>query len=772
MDDFLRIKNPMVYITLTFSLGIIIGNFTELKTTSLLLILALGSLLTGVLYLKRINFFSVVFLFFILLWGIFWVIVNSPTEGIFDHWEGKNVELTGQVHSITSKNNQFLLEVSSLNNQSLRINPTLLVAIPSYVNQETLQWGDMVKVKGRLLATSPGTNPGEFSEKSYWKNYGVAYKLIVNREINVVEKSQGFKRFINSLREKIYTYIGKGIPEEESALALGLILGEKSQMDPDLYGMFQKLGVVHIFAVSGLHVGVLVGLYLWITTLLKIPKKYSIFGALLIFGGYAILIGLTPSVLRASIMALLTMALMLGLKHKDYYSILATSGLIILIINPYNLFTVGFQLSFVTTWGLIYLFPLAQRALFFLPLKIQKILAVPVAAQLAALPITIYYFNTLSFWAPLVNVIYVAMVGILVPLLFISLLISFVFFFLAQPFLYLAGGILFLLSAIARILTKILPYASFYMGTPTITSILLYYLLLIALVEIGGIKKILTFRQQIILSLIVILLVFIPAIPTTQLLQYTFLDVGQGDSAVIQTPYQHFIVIDGGPSANRVNRYLQYLGANRVELMVLSHSHSDHINGLFNIIKNIPTRILLIPHNGEETKELEELKRLALSKNTQVIEGKRGMRIRFPGGLNLKVISPGLDVENWDANNGSLILQASYGTTKVLFTGDVEREMIQRIIPFLSPSDILKIPHHGSRSSYSPSFYNILNPRIAIIQSGQGNKFDHPHPEVIEALQEKEITIYRNDQQGAIFVKSDGNIIQVKTFLNVLTATK
>ena len=143
----------------------------------------------------------------------------------------------------------------------------------------------------------------------------------------------------------------------------------------------------------------------------------------------------------------------------------------------------------------------------------------------------------------------------LVPLLFISLLISFVFFFLAQPFLYLAGGILFLLSAIARILTKILPYASFYMGTPTITSILLYYLLLIALVEIGGIKKILTFRQQIILSLIVILLVFIPAIPTTQLLQYTFLDVGQGDSAVIQTPYQHFIVIDGGPSANRVNRY-------------------------------------------------------------------------------------------------------------------------------------------------------------------------------------------------------------------------
>ena len=188
-------------------------------------------------------------------------------------------------------------------------------------------------------------------------------------------------------------------------------------------------------------------------------------------------------------MALLTMALMLGLKHKDYYSILATSGLIILIINPYNLFTVGFQLSFVTTWGLIYLFPLAQRALFFLPLKIQKILAVPVAAQLAALPITIYYFNTLSFWAPLVNVIYVAMVGILVPLLFISLLISFVFFFLAQPFLYLAGGILFLLSAIARILTKILPYASFYMGTPTITSILLYYLLLIALVEIGGIKR-------------------------------------------------------------------------------------------------------------------------------------------------------------------------------------------------------------------------------------------------------------------------------------------
>ncbi|NMA02287.1 MAG: ComEC/Rec2 family competence protein, partial [Clostridia bacterium] len=359
MDDFLRIKNPMVYITLAFSLGITIGNFTELKTMGFVLILAVAFLLTGALYLKRTYIFSGVFLFLILIWGIFWVIVNGPAEGIFAHWEGKNVELTGQVHSITSRNNQFLLEVSSLENQGLRIKPTMLVAIPSYVNQEKLQWGDMVKVKGRLMATSPGTNPGDFSERSYWKNYGVAYKLIVNREVTLVEKSQGFKGFINSLREKIYTSVEKGIPEEEGPLALGIILGDKNQMDDDLYGMFQKLGVVHIFAVSGLHVGVLVGLYLWITTLLKIPKKYSIFGALLIFGGYAVLIGLTPSVLRASVMALLTMALMIGLKHKDYYSILATSGLVILIINPYNLFTVGFQLSFVTTWGLIYLYPLA-----------------------------------------------------------------------------------------------------------------------------------------------------------------------------------------------------------------------------------------------------------------------------------------------------------------------------------------------------------------------------------------------------------------------------
>lgn len=774
MDSFFRIRNPMVYITLAFSLGIVIGNFTELKVAGPLLIFTVLFLLAGMLYFKKDIIFPIILLFITLVWGIFWITVNGPAERQFINWEGKSVELVGQVHSITGKNNQFLLEVLSLDNQSIKVKPKLLIAIPSYIEQDKLMWGDIVRVKGRIVETSQGTNPGEFSEKSYWKNYGVAYKLIVNQQIALIEKSSGLKGFINGLRDNIYTNIDKGMPQQEIPLALGLVLGDKSQMDSDLYQMFQRLGVVHIFAVSGLHVGVLMGIYLWITTIAKVPKKYSFFGALFIFGGYAVLTGLTPSVIRASLMVLLTMVLVSGLRYKDHYSILATAGLVILIINPYNLFTVGFQLSFLTTWGLLYLSPLAQRLLRFLPLKAQRILAIPVAAQLSALPLTIYYFNNLSLWAPLVNIIYVSVVGILVPLLFISLVISFVFFFLAQPFLYLAGGILFLLSAIASTLTKILPYSSFYVGTPAIIYIIIYYLLLIALVEIERVKQILLLKSRVILALMVALLVFVLVLPKPQLLQYTFLDVGQGDGTVIYTPFQQFIVIDGGPSSNRVNRYLQFLGANRVDIVALSHSHSDHINGLFKIIENIPTGILLIPANGEDSEELKELKRLALSRNTQVIEGRRGMTIKVPGNLTLNVISPGVEETlgpMMDANNGSLILQVSYGTTEALFTGDVEKERIKEIIPFLSPNDIIKVPHHGSRNSYSPSFYDALNPKIAIIQSGQNNRYGHPHQEVVETLEKRGINIYRNDERGAIFVKSDGKIIQVETFLNLLTTT-
>lgn len=763
-----NINRLLVKGVVVFASGIIFGYYADLELILSLLVLGGLFLFWALIYFFYQTNCKPVVCVLIFVLGIIWCNWFDAQSLVLKRWENKKVTITGHVAAINNYHNQIILKLDQINGQKLKQQPPILVK-QNLKYGARYSWGDKVSFQGYLLPTLPQTNPGGFSEKEYWRTKGINFKLYAGKKGKLISKDRGFQDFLHKIRQNIYKKVTGLIPEEESGIVLGLILGDKSLIDNDFYTAVQKLGIAHIFAVSGLHVGFLVVLYFLVINFFNIRNNHNLvlFVVLIILTLYSLITGLTPSVVRASVMAFLALLSQRWLKFKDFYTLLATAALIILIFNPLNLFAIGFQLSFITTWGLVYFFPVATRILSWLPPKMGKVLAVPLAAQMAALPVIVYHFNLVSFWAPLMNVLIVPLIGILVPLLFVAVTLAVVWVKLAEPFLYLAAGIIFTLQFLIGKFIEFFTTGHIYMAKPNLGAIFLYYLLLIGCKENKYLNSKLSLNTKTYVSIILMIFLLLITLPGKNPLRVTFLDIGQGDSTVVQTPLHQFIVIDGGPSNNTTVRYLQYQGVNKLALMVLSHPDQDHIQGLYKVIKDIPTRVLLVPPDVENTPALQKLKNLATQRGTKIIEGKAGLQLKMAGEIYWKVIWPGAEAKNFDVNEASLVLQCSYGQQDILFTGDIDKGILKRILSEFNDNDIeiVKIPHHGSKGSYFPGFYTRLQPRLAVISVGRNNRYGHPHGVVIKALQKNEINIFRTDQQGAVLLELDGSNIKVETML-------
>jgi len=765
VQEKIYVNRKLVQGTILFTLGIVLGYYTNFSLLFSLVLLAGFFFLGAYCLFYELSLLKTVIYCFLIVFGLFWFDVHDPQPGILQQWENGKVEVTGKVLSLGTRDNQYILQLTTVNGHNLSLKPRVVVNT-SWEDNQIYGWNDLVKFTGILEEPLPQTNPGGFSEKEFWRQKGVYYELNVLGKGVFLEKGKGIKAAGYQLREKINHIIEVNLPEKEGGVVRGLVLGDKSKLDSELYERAQELGIVHIFAVSGLHVGFVVALYLFIAKSLRLSDTLTLSGAVLILLVYSLVTGLTTSVTRASIMTVLGLIGLKWLKYRDFYTLLAGAALVILLANPLNLLSIGFQLSFISTWGLVYFFSLGEDLFPFFPEKIRKTLAVPVAAQLASLPIVIYHFNLLSFWAPLVNIIIVPLVGILVPLLFLALSISLVAVKLAEPFLLLGSGIVYGLFFLIEFISDLLSRGFMYIEKPPLVLIIFYYILLIGCREAEFLREKISLNKRMILSIVLTLSLLLICLPRSEPLKAVFLDVGQGDGAVLKTPYNQYIVVDGGPGSSTLTRYLQSAGVNRVLLIILSHPDSDHINGLFQVIKKFPTDFLLVPPEFAENPAFTEFKNLARSKNTRIVEGREGVNLRLASGVYLKVLSPNPDLQkNLDTNEGSLVVRVSWQEKDILFTGDIGITTIKNILGGLEGIEVVKVPHHGSRNSYFPGLYSFLSPDIAVISAGRNNRFNHPHQEVIEGIQGSGGVILRTDQKGAITLIFQENDIVVDTKL-------
>lgn len=548
--------------------------------------------------------------------------------------------------------------------------------------------------------------------------------------------------FTVTLRDSFNQTLIKILPEKEAALVGSILLGASvSPLPEETKETYRRAGLIHLLVVSGTQVSILIGVCLGLTRAMGLPNGVGI----LLTTGFNILLtlvtGAGASILRAAIMGEITLIGLLFEREKESYTALALSAFILLLINPANLFDIGFQLSFAATWGLMYVAPL-------LAVHIGRVLSITLAPMLATAPLIAFYFSQISPGGIIANLLVLPWMEVLVIFGFLTTLLGFICLPLAQVLGATLWFLIFILDQIAEGIAA-LPFSSFYITTPSLPIIWGYYAGLIFILEYlrrEG-RLIITRKRLIIASLGLCLclclhLAFSVEPSFNKCLTVAVVDVGQGDAIYIESPSGRKILIDAGDTKMGKRALIPFLcrrGVKRLDMMILTHKHDDHIGGLPAILKAL---------------KVDRIFSSSSLKFGQVIELEKG--------IFAQVLHANAADEN--ENNNSVVLRLQYGRFSMLLAGDNEQEgeedMLARPIINLT-STVLKVGHHGSKTSTSPAFLEAVKPRFAIISCGRRNKFHHPHRSTLERMFQF-CRVYRTDLDGTVIVRSDGERVEVK----------
>ncbi|MBE0466946.1 MAG: DNA internalization-related competence protein ComEC/Rec2 [Candidatus Desulforudis sp.] len=803
---------PLVFLTFLFGLGIVLARHFDLSGLGLFLSAGTALVVAAIAYFaaRKSGRLLIPALFVLLGMAVTGLTVERAVTPLAA-WENRAVVLAGAVvrdADVRPNRVAYVLEVREARTGDEKLNPGGRVLISHYEPDAVYGYGDLLEVRGVLTSPRSPGNPGDFDYRAYLERQGIALLLTV-RGPGVVEKI-GLDRgnpFIYqalAVKERLGAGLDEALAPAQAALVRGITMGVRGGIEPATREAFTATGVVHILSVSGLHVGFLVGFTLLFTRLSRLNPTWTVVLVLVVLAFYAVMVGFKPSVIRASVMALLLLvAHRLG-RLRDWPTALAVAALVILLGNPLVLYDPGFQLSFAATWGILYLGPLLVRGLDRLAERpgtrwntaCSWFLAVPLAAQLGTLPLIAYYYNLVSPVALLANLVAVSLVALIFILgLFTAVLGAFapVAAWLTAP---ATGALVDVFLALVRFFAG-LPGAYFYVATPSLLLVGSWYL---ACYGVGFFVNPASWRERLaglhaglaepgrrvlgpVLVAACLVIAFLlwprgPGVP--QGLEVHFLDVGQGDCAVLQTGVGGTVVIDAGgwrgeldgePGVGEkvVLPYLRRHGIRQIDLLVLTHPHEDHSGGARALRTGLEIkRVVVAPPGGMEEPSpgylamLEEFSAAGVPVN----DVWAGDRIQVDSQVTLRVLSPSYPLlagTRSDLNNNSLVLRLDYKGRSFLFAGDIEQEAQARLVLQEDLQvDVLKVPHHGS-GAFVPDFFRAARPGIAVIPAGHQNRFGHPHPTTIEILRGLGAEIYRTDLDGAVIIRTDGHHLEIET---------
>lgn len=562
--------------------------------------------------------------------------------------------------------------------------------------------------------------------------------------------------------------IQKTTPAPYDALLGSIVFGTSvSPLDPDLKDSYKKVGLAHLLVASGTQVSILIGVCLMIIRTCRLPIGLGVIATTLINILFAIMTGCGASIIRAAIMGEITLLGVWLNREGEIYNSLGLAALILMIFDPLVIFGLSFQLTFAATWALVYLAPHLEKKY-----KLPPPLAISLAPILATLPITLYNFNQFSVAALLVNTLVMPWVEILTVLGFASTALGTIFLPIAT---ILNGALLLILKLFNEIVYTFsaIPGACLYFSAPPFILILAYYAGLIAWVEGLMNKKNLLKYSLLLLVLLIWSAAFSPS-SAIKGLTVSVIDVGQGDSILVESPSGKTMLIDGGPKYKRgdagrsfVLPFLHKKGINKLDIVVLTHPHDDHVGGLPSVLKDLPVGLVMDSGQPHTSRAYLDFLKLIDQKKIPYKLARAGQEIDLGGGVRGEVLNPQEPfIEESALNNNSVVIRLVFGKVAIMLTGDMEREGEQRVLGSLDSardklgtvlkSQVLKAGHHGSRTSSSMEFLEAVQPEAALISVGAKNKFRHPHPSTMKKFEELGIKVYRTDLNGDIAVSTDG----------------
>ena len=640
------------------------------------------------------------------------------------------------------------------------------------------EYGDILKINGNVNEPEEQRNAYGFDYKQYLKSINVVGSIYLEDYKILGKRYNIFEKFIYDLQKSIQERIYKIIKSENKYLLEALILGNKENVSSEINTIFKDSSLSHMIAISGTHIIIIITLLYKAFDFIKLGKRNKYYISILIIFMYMFIAGATASVIRACIAIIFELISKLVHKKSNIYVKMCISAMMILILNPYSIVNTGFILSYGGVIGILIYRKIREDESHNKGIKkyIKESCILSICVQIIIFPILINLFNNISFTFFISNLIASPIVSLILNIGIISIVLSYVLL----PISVLLGKIIDILISILIYLSNIcadLPFSNNICTRIDWYIIIIYYILIvyiIYLIKIDRVHIIKYFLKKYILKLIAIILVFTISINIynnlgIKNLEIYFIDVGQGDSSLIKTPYNKVILIDGGGENSNSDfkvgektllPYLLNRKIKKIDYIVVSHFDSDHVGGLLYIMEKVEIKNIVIGTLFENSENLQQFLKIVKERELKVIIVEAGSRINIEKNLYFDVLWPSSSevIEENAINNNSLVCKLYYKDFSMLFTGDIEAIAEEKIYnkyknTNILKSTILKVAHHGSKTSSTEKILNEIKPKIALIGVGKDNNFGHPSDTVLQSFDKINSKIYRTDKCGEISIK-------------------
>ena len=665
------------------------------------------------------------------------------------------------------------------------------------------RYGDRLLLEGELVAPEPFE---DFDYPAYLARQGIRTVMrFPSAELIGEGEGSPFYRALHAVRWRLARALAASVPEPQAAMGQALLLGMRDGLPDDLVDDFRATGTAHVLAISGLHVGVLLGISLSASAwLFGRRHRLYLMAPFVLVWLYALLAGASPSVLRAATMGSVFLAARVLGRPGTAMPALGLAAAVMVALSPGVLWSVSFQLSFAAVAGIALLRPRFgewpfggrdedERGESGGPLAwLADAVGVSIAATLATLPLLAFHFERVSLVGILATPLVLPALPLALVLYAVTAAVGLVVALPAQVvglLSWVVGGYVALVVGLfAR-----LPVASVEVGRVAPFLVWSYYGVLMLAVSRRGVGRALArlpewWRAAIAPALrgvrvpwwasasalaVAALVWALALLRPGDMLEVVFLDVGQGDAAFISTPLNRQIVVDGGPGRLDMVRFLgenMPPGDRTLDLVVLTHPHADHLTGLLEAMERYEVGAVLERRTGYDGPGYAAWRELAAAEGAVVAEAVPGQRIDMGDGAVVQVLGPPsrlLRGTESDVDNASVVVRIAYGDVSFLLTGDMFREGEAALVAGDGhlESDVLKVGHHGSRTSSSGAFLDAVRPAVAVISAGVDNRFGHPHPETLEALHRHVDAgmVFNTSERGDVRFVTDGKVLYVST---------
>ena len=674
-------------------------------------------------------------------------------------------------------------------------------------NEEELKPGMQILVKGTLKSVEGPTNPGGFDSCQYYACRHIYYFMKKAVLLKKTSAYSGYRQAMLSVKEKCRSVL-ESVAGEDASVFDAVVLGDKTSLDPEIRMRYQMAGIVHILAISGLHISILgMGLY----NLMK-RVGFGIWPAgifsLAVMLQYGMMTGGSVSTMRAVTMFLIAMGARITGRIYDMPSAVSVTAMMILAESPAYLLDSGFLLSFGCVLGIC---EASDRicALSGAKRKVTKAFWGSAALQLMTLPVMLKFFGEVSLAGLVLNLAVLPSVGVVLAGGVAAMLLGFISVPAARVVIFPARGLLLLYEKLCELAGRS-RWCTWIGGEPEIWQIVMYYVVLIAVLFIGQYVKELDqekielkkdemkrlqreeisqiARKQHILRTAAIVLLTVSVLTLGnqsfrypfkyKTLQITCLDVGQGDGILIRTPDNKHYLIDGGSSSQSdLGRYcllpaLKSMGISYLDGIFISHTDKDHLSGVQELLEymekgltTIRAGYLVLPGWSEPPQAWNDLARAAKKAGLKTVTGNTG-DIIHSGAATFEVLWPENTARGKDVNEEAMVMELTYGEFRMLFTGDIGADTEKKLLTagYLNDIDCLKVGHHGSRYSSSEEFLKKLKPELAIISCSSTNTYGHPSPETIQRLEDCGSQVEYTMKNGAITLETNGKNLRIHRF--------